>query len=66
MKDALDDLAPCPDCGGEMKIVIEGLYCPRCDYLYCQEDGETLVETAEHFNADRDDIAREIKGAWLS
>ena len=58
--DALDNLEPCPKCGGEMKLAYEGLYCPACEYLYCQEENETLVQTAEHFNADRDNIAREI------
>ena len=60
MSDALDNLKTCPMCGGTMMFSIEGLYCPPCDYLYCQEENETLVQTAERFNADRDNIAREI------
>ena len=59
-KDALDDLKPCPICGKQMMISWEGLYCPPCDYTYYQEDNETIVQTAERFNANRDNIAREI------
>ena len=58
--DALEHLEPCPICGKPMMISIDGLYCPPCNYTYFQEDNETLVHTAERFNADRDNIAREI------
>lgn len=62
MTDALDNIARCPGCEGIIFMTIEGLYCPRCNYLYCQEEGESIIETAERFNADRDEIAREMRG----
>ena len=60
MSDALDNLKPCPICGMPMMISWEGLYCPPCDYTYLQQHGETLIQTAEHYNADYERIVQEL------
>lgn len=58
--DALDMLKPCPICNGPMLLSVEGLYCSPCRYTYYQEDGESIVSTAERFNADWEDIVRDL------
>ena len=61
MADALDLLQPCPICGRTMLITLNGLICPPCDYWFCSEEGESLLQTCERYNEEYETIRADLK-----